>query len=154
MSIKLLLADDSGVIRAGIARLLKDEPLIELVGVATSFAETLLLTTALNPDVLLLDLHMHDEREYPPEVVKPCVLLNAKCVVAISIWNDADATALAESLGAAVLLDKTKLYAELIPTIKQHCPKVATPITVTSFGQTVEPAYISIHTRSAGSRLN
>ena len=36
MSIKLLLADDSGVIRAGIARLLKDEPLIELVGVATS----------------------------------------------------------------------------------------------------------------------
>jgi hypothetical protein len=31
---------------------------------------------------------------------------------------------LAESLGAAVLLDKAKLYSELIPAIKQFCPKV------------------------------
>jgi hypothetical protein len=31
---------------------------------------------------------------------------------------------LAESLGAAALLDKAKLYSELIPAIKQFCPKV------------------------------
>jgi hypothetical protein len=31
---------------------------------------------------------------------------------------------LAESLGAAVLLDKANLYSELIPAIKQFCPIV------------------------------
>jgi hypothetical protein len=56
--------------------------------------------------------------------VKAQVLLNAKCVLGISLWNDTEARALAESLGAAALLDKAKLYSELIPAIKQFCPKV------------------------------
>jgi len=30
-----------------------------------------------------------------------------------------------KSLGAMILLDKAKLYSELIPAIKQFCPKVA-----------------------------
>ena len=127
MSIRVLLADSSDVMRIAIVRVLKEEPLIELIGEATSFAETLQLTAALKPDVLLLDPHMRDEREYPAELVKPQVLLNTKCVVAISFWNDADARDLAETFGATTLLDKTKLYSELIPAIRQFCPKVAVP---------------------------
>jgi hypothetical protein len=57
-------------------------------------------------------------------VIKAQVLLHAKCVLAISLWNDTEAKVLAESLGAAVLLDKGKLYSELIPAIRQFCPKV------------------------------
>jgi chemotaxis response regulator CheB len=97
MSIKVLLSDDSDVMRSAIVRVLKEEPLIELVGEATSFAETLQLTAALKPDVLLLDLHMYDERQYPPEMVRSQVLLNTKCILAISVSNDADAKALAET---------------------------------------------------------
>ena len=65
---------------------------------ATSFAETLVLTAGLKPDVLLIDLHMRDEREYPPALVKSQILLHAKCVVAISLYNDDDARALAKVL--------------------------------------------------------
>jgi chemotaxis response regulator CheB len=124
MSIKVLLADGNAAMRPVIARVLNEEPAVELVGEATTFAETLQMSAALKPDVLLLELHFDDEREYPAEVVKAQVLLHAKCVLAISLWNDAEAKTLAESLGAAVLLDKAKLYSELIPAIKQFCTKV------------------------------
>jgi PleD family two-component response regulator len=75
MSIRVLLADSSDVMRLAIVRVLREEPLIELVGEVTNFAEALQLSAALKPDVLLLDPHMPDEREYPPELVKPQVLL-------------------------------------------------------------------------------
>jgi CheY-like chemotaxis protein len=121
--LRLVLADDSDVMRPAIVRLLKDEPRIEFVGEATSFAETLQLAAGLKPDVLLLDLHMRDEREYPPELVNSQVLLHTKCIVAISLNNDDDARALAESFGAHALLDKMKLHSELIPAIRQFCPQ-------------------------------
>jgi DNA-binding NarL/FixJ family response regulator len=127
MSIKLLVLDDSDVMRAAVRQLLTKELGIEVVGTATSFAEGLALTAALKPDVLLMDLHMSDEREYPPELVKSQILLHTKCIVAISLWNDDEAKALAERFGAHVLLDKMKLYSELIPAIKQYCPSVSIP---------------------------
>jgi DNA-binding NarL/FixJ family response regulator len=138
MSIRVLLADDSNLMRSAIVRVLKEEPLFELVGEATGFAETLRLTAALKPDVLLLDPHMHDEREYPPEVVKPHVLRNVKCILAISFWNDADVRAFAESFGATGLLDKAKLYSELIPAIKLYGPKVTDAKTTIAFRKSVD----------------
>ena len=127
MSIKLLLVDRSDVMRSAIRQLLKKELGIEVVGTAASFAEALLLTAALKPDVLLMDPHMHDEGEYSPELVKPQILLHTKCILAISTQNDDEAKALAESFGAHVLLDKMNLYSELIPAIMQHCPHVSIP---------------------------
>jgi DNA-binding NarL/FixJ family response regulator len=125
MSIKLLLVDGSDVMRTAIRHLLIKELGIEVVGTATRFAEALARTAALKPDVLLMDLHMSDERAYPPELVKSQVRLHTKCIVAMSLWRDDDAMALAKGFGAHVLLDKMKLYSELIPSIKQFCPEVA-----------------------------
>ena len=132
MSIRLLLVDGSDVMRSAIRQLLKNELSIEVVGTATSFAETIALTAALKPDVLLMDPHMPDEREYKPAFVKSQILLHTNCIVAISLWKDADTKALAETFGAHVLLDKMNLYSELIPAIKRFCPSVAIPKT-TSF---------------------
>src|SRR6202045_1073468 len=127
MSIKVLLVDGSDVMRSAIRQLLKNELGIEVIGIATSFAETIALTAALKPDVLLMDPHMPDEREYTPKLVKSQILLHTKCIVAISLWNDDDTKTLAESFGAHVLLDKMNLYSELIPAIKQFCPSVSIP---------------------------
>jgi two-component system response regulator NreC len=127
MPIKLLLADCSDAMRSAIRQLLKKELGIEVVGTATSFAEGLQLSAALKPDVLLMDLHMPDEREYPPELVKSQVLLHTKCIIAISLWDDDESKVLAERFGAHVLLDKMKLYTELIPAIKKFCPGVSIP---------------------------
>ena len=55
MSIKVLLVDGSDVMRSAIRQLLKKELGIEVIGTATSFAEALVLTAALKPDVLLMD---------------------------------------------------------------------------------------------------
>jgi DNA-binding NarL/FixJ family response regulator len=129
MPIKVLLVDGSDVMRSAIRQLLKKELGIEVIGTANSFAEALVLIAALKPDVLLMDPHMPDEREYKPALVKSQILLHTKCVVAISLWNDVDTRALAETFGAHVLLDKMNLYSELIPAIKRFCPSVGIPET-------------------------
>jgi chemotaxis response regulator CheB len=125
MVIKVLLADDSDAMRGVIGKLLNDDPSTELVGEARGFAQTIQLANALKPDVLLMDLHMSDEREYPPESVKVQLSIEAGCVLALSLWNDATTKALAERFGACTLLDKTNLYSELIPAIKRNCPSGA-----------------------------
>jgi DNA-binding NarL/FixJ family response regulator len=92
-----------------------------VVGGAKNFAETLQLTTTLRPDILLLDLHMPDEQQYPPALVKNHVLKNTGCVLAISVSNDDAAKLLAIELGAKVLLDKAKMATELVAAIFLWC---------------------------------
>jgi len=121
MPIKVLLADDSDVMRSVIAKLINEEPGTELVGEAKGFAETIQLAYAMKPDVLLMELHMSDENEYSPESVKAQLSVEAGCLLAISIWNDEKAKALAQRFGARALLDKANLYSELIFAIKQNC---------------------------------
>lgn len=96
MSIRVLLADGNGVMGPVTAKVLKDKPAIELIGEATNFAETPQMTAALQPDVLLPELHFDDERVYSAEVVKAQILLQAKCVLAVSVWNNRETTDLAE----------------------------------------------------------
>jgi CheY-like chemotaxis protein len=127
MSIRLLLVDGSDIMRAAIRQLLTKELGIEVIGTAKNFTEALALTEALKPDVLLMDLHMSDESVCPPALVKSQALLHTKCIVAMSLWNDEEAMTLAEGFGADVLLDKMKLYSELIPAIKMFCPSVDIP---------------------------
>jgi chemotaxis response regulator CheB len=126
MPIKVLLADDSDIMRSVIAKLINEEPSTELVGEAKGFAETIQLAYALKPDVLLMELHMSDEEQYPPESVEAQISGEAGCVLAISLWNDEKSKALAQRFGARALLDKANLYSELISAIKQNCrPGVA-----------------------------
>jgi two-component system chemotaxis response regulator CheB len=124
MPIKLLLADNSDIIRAAIVRLLNEETSVEVVCETRGFADTLRLSAALKPDILLLDLHMDDEDQYPPPLVREQLVQAVKCILAMSVWNDDKAHALAESLGAKVLLDKANLYSTLIPAIKHYCASV------------------------------
>jgi chemotaxis response regulator CheB len=123
MAIRVLIADDSDVMRAAIARTLQTDPALEVVGEAASFAETLERAGTLNPDVVLLDLHMSDEFRYSPEIVRGPLLENSGCILAISVWNDEDAKALAKRLGAVTLLDKAHLFSTLISSIKMYCMK-------------------------------
>jgi DNA-binding NarL/FixJ family response regulator len=117
-SIKILLADDSEIVRRGIRQLLATQTDMEIVGEAGNFAQTIRMTRDLNPQVVILDLHMPDENYIRPQEVKSLVSLGAQ-VLAISIWNEAESKELAESLGAGVLLDKMNLADTLIPTILQ-----------------------------------
>ena len=69
----------------------------------------------LKPEVLLLDLHMAEKREFAPELVK--AQLGCVCTPAVSFSNDDEARQLAEIYGAVKLLDKMTLFNEIVPAI-------------------------------------
>jgi len=119
--VTLLVADDADVIRKTLRNFLKGEPAIKLLGEASSFAETISMTAALKPDVILLDLHMPDDRFFNPEFVK--ANLSGARVLAMSLLSDFESEEeirlLAENYGALRVLDKAKLCDELIPAILQ-----------------------------------
>ncbi|MDR7183213.1 MULTISPECIES: response regulator transcription factor [Microbacterium] len=56
--IRLLIADDHPVVRAGLAGLLSDEPGFEVVAEASDGDEAVRLAGATRPDVVLMDLRM------------------------------------------------------------------------------------------------
>ncbi|RZS55128.1 LuxR family two component transcriptional regulator [Microcella putealis] len=56
--IRVLVADDHAVVRAGIVALLGDEPDIEVVGEAVDGVEAVELAAALTPDLVVMDVRM------------------------------------------------------------------------------------------------
>jgi DNA-binding NarL/FixJ family response regulator len=119
--ITLLLADDSDVVRRAIKLLLEEEPNIELVAEAGCFADVIRICGELKPDVVVMDLHMPDERDFDPVLTKSHLLGCTKHVLVMSVWVDEESRALAGDYGAAALLDKSRLASDLIPAIVQVC---------------------------------
>jgi DNA-binding NarL/FixJ family response regulator len=58
MSIRVMLADDEAMVRAGLRLVLEAEPDIDVVGEASDGVEALAAATRLHPDVVLIDVHM------------------------------------------------------------------------------------------------
>ena len=58
MSLRVLLADDHQIVRAGLRAMLDPNPEIEVVGEACDGAEAIALVRDLDPDVVLMDLRM------------------------------------------------------------------------------------------------
>ena len=58
MSIRVLIADDQGMVRSGFSILLNVQPDIEVVGEAVNGEEAVRKACALKPDVVLMDVRM------------------------------------------------------------------------------------------------
>jgi len=121
MPLRVLVADDSEVVRSSIVRILKENPDVEVVGESINYAQTLELNAALKPDVLLLDLLMPDEAAFTTLEIKQHLFHNTTCILAISVWNDEEAHRRADNVGARALLDKANLYGELNRWITSIC---------------------------------
>lgn len=117
MPIKVLVVDDSRLMRDAVMRLFSHHPDIQPVGQAASFSQAIELAAELRPEVIVMDMHMRDERDVPPAEFKASV--NGARLLAMSLWNDIETQALADRFGAAALLDKMKLATELLPAIRQ-----------------------------------
>jgi DNA-binding NarL/FixJ family response regulator len=115
--IRVLIADDHAVARAGIRAALEKAPDIQIVGEAQDGAEVRQLVTELRPDVLLLDLRMPDlqpskleawVRQRYPEI--------ATLVLTAHDW-DAYLTAMIEA-GVAGYLIKSERLDQLVESIR------------------------------------
>jgi DNA-binding NarL/FixJ family response regulator len=60
MTVRVLIADDQQLIRAGFRMILSTQPDIEVVGEAATGTEAVKLTGELHPDVVLMDIRMPD----------------------------------------------------------------------------------------------
>jgi len=58
VTIRILLADDHGLVRSGIRRILEDEPDLTVIAEAADGAEAVELASALTPDLAVLDIAM------------------------------------------------------------------------------------------------
>lgn len=60
MTIRIVLADDQPLVRAGLRVLMADHPDLEVVGEAGTGSEAVRLVGALSPDVVVMDIRMPD----------------------------------------------------------------------------------------------
>ena len=60
MTVRVLIADDQQLVRAGFRLILERQPGIEVVGEAASGAEAVTLARRFTPDVVLMDIRMPD----------------------------------------------------------------------------------------------
>ncbi len=58
MTVRVLIADDQSIIRAGLATILNSQPDIDVIGQATDGREAVALARELRPDVCLFDIRM------------------------------------------------------------------------------------------------
>lgn len=61
MAIRVVIVDDHGVVRVGLAALLRDCPDIEVVGMVGTAREAVESARLLHPDVMILDLRLPDQ---------------------------------------------------------------------------------------------
>ena len=119
MAIRILLADDAAVMRRMIRELIEAQPELKVVGEAGDFSQTMRMASDLRPDVVVMDLHMPSGIRTAPADIKAHMEVCGSKLLAISIWNDPDSTALAEDFGAVRLLQKMELGEVLVPAILQ-----------------------------------
>lgn len=61
MTIRMMLVDDSEVVRVGLAAVLAQDPELEIVGQASTSSEAVELAEKLQPDLVLLDVRIPEE---------------------------------------------------------------------------------------------
>lgn len=113
MGVKVLLADDSQVIRQGIRNLFQYHPGITVVGEAESLDEAVTKAAELLPDVVVLDLHLLSGGVTSTQRDS----ISRMTIVVITFGADASSKTLAQRIGAQAVLDKSDLWTELVPAI-------------------------------------
>jgi len=86
-------------------------------GEVSTYSELLTKISELDPSVVLMDLHMSDERHFDCDYIKD--QLRRSRLLAMSVWTDEATASLARSYGAVRLLDKGNLASMLMPTIEE-----------------------------------
>jgi RNA polymerase sigma factor (sigma-70 family) len=117
MSIRVLLADDHGVVRKGLRFLLERQPDMEIVGEAADGREAVRLAEAENPDIVIMDIAMPllNGIEATAQIVKrnPAI-----AVIILSVHSDEDYLLSSLNAGAKGYLLKDSAEVDLVRAIE------------------------------------
>jgi DNA-binding NarL/FixJ family response regulator len=118
MTIRVALADDQQLIRAGFRSLLEAEPDLEVVGEAATGREAVALVTRERPDVVLMDIRMPDgDGLWATEQIVANSALAATRVVVVTTFELDEYVAQAIRAGASGFLVKDTEPVELIRAV-------------------------------------
>jgi len=117
MPIRILLADDHGILRAGLRNLLNLDPDLEVIGEAADGSQVLRMAEQLQPDLILMDISMPnmggiDALPYLTE------RLPATRVLMLTVHEDEGLLRKAMRAGASGYVIKRAAEAELVNAIK------------------------------------
>jgi len=114
--IQILIADDHGVLRAGLRALLNAEPDLQVAGEATDGPETLQLAGELRPDVILLDVSMPGPGGIEVTRQLKGIFPNARILI-LTVHEDKQLLQEAIQAGASGYITKRAIKSELINAI-------------------------------------
>ena len=119
MAIKttIVLVDDHAVVRAGVRRLLEQEPLFEVIGEAESGEKAYQIFSELKPDVMVMDLSMPGMGGL--ESIRRILMRYEKAkILVLSMHEDLSFANQALKLGAKGYLIKNALADDLVKSIE------------------------------------
>ena len=117
MSIRVVIADDQAMVRAGFAALLDAQPEITVVGQAADGAEAVALALQLRPDVVLMDVRMPVKNgiDATADIARAGI---ATRVLMLTTFDIDDYVFQALQAGASGFLLKDALPAELVDAVR------------------------------------
>ena len=115
--ITIVLVDDHAVVRAGVKRLLEQEPIFEVIGEADSGETGYRIFCELNPDVMVIDLSMPGMGGL--EAIRRILMRYEKAkILVLSMHEDLSFANQALKLGAKGYLIKNALGDDLVKSIQ------------------------------------
>jgi two-component system, NarL family, response regulator NreC len=117
MSIRILLVDDHGILRAGLRALLSPEPGFDVVGEVADGLEAVELAKRLNPDVILMDISMPGLGGL--DATRQILSISPQMrVLLLTVHEDYSLVREAIKVGAAGYILKRALESELLDAIR------------------------------------
>jgi two-component system response regulator NreC len=115
--VRVLIADDHALVRAGLCALLKSQPDLEVVGEAEDGVAAWGLCRKLHPDVVVMDLNMPGRGGISATEDIRSEYANIKVVV-LTMYDDETYIRMAHLAGASAFVLKKALATELIQAIR------------------------------------
>ncbi|MBK7178863.1 MAG: response regulator transcription factor [Chloroflexi bacterium] len=117
MAIRVLLADDHTLLRAGLRGMLKKQSCLEVVGEASDGEEVLQLANKFHPDVVVMDMNISDHSG-----VRATLMLQQTCpdthVLIMANYEETNLLQEADYAGVSGFIVKRAFESELIDAIK------------------------------------
>jgi DNA-binding NarL/FixJ family response regulator len=118
--LRVLLAEDSVLVRGQLAHLLGEVPGVQVAGEASSGAETLEAVSRLDPDVLVLDLRMPGGDGF--HVLERIGGRKTPAILVLTNSADPRTRARCRELGARDVFDKSTEFEAMIRSIRGLAP--------------------------------